>query len=667
MIKNERQYRITRAQAEKFENAIAELVSVPDTQGLHPVLQKAQIDALKSQLGDLRAELEEYETLRAGKRHVLELDSFDDLPRALVQARIAKGLSQNDLAATLGIKEQQVQRYEASDYQSASLARVGEVVKALGLRVRKEVFLPSGHFPLATLLKRLQRVGLERDFVLRRLLPEPPGVLMEVEADQKTSSEVMLEAATSILKVYGWTPADVFGDRPLHVETAPAATARFKLPSRVKQAGLSAYVVYAQYLAMLALEATADLPPQVIPTRPTELRDAVLSNYGDIAFANVLKYVWDLGVPVVPLNDPGAFQGACWRVNGRNVIVLKQRTASAARWLHDLLHELWHAGNEPDLAEHPLIEESEMSDSRRGSPHERAASRFAGDVMLAGRAEELAELCVEEAKNSVEQLKLALPIVAEREGVTVDALANYMAFRLSLQGINWWGAATNLQRSSWEPICTPRDLLLERVDLNRLNEIDQNLLLRALEPLVLAFSGQMGSGKSRLSSDVAKALGWSYASFGDYIRSIALSQGLDDTREVLQELGADLVNKDAEDFCRSLLAYYNWRSGEPLIIDGLRHKEIADALRRLVAPLEIRIVLLEVDKETRKARLAKEKQRDFEMFEEVHKHPTEMQVKTELPRIADLRLQGNRPVQDLVRDIVTWVRQGDGVYKECTS
>lgn len=144
MIKNERQYRITRAQAEKFEHAMAELVSAPDTPGVHPVLKKAQIDALRSQLGDLKAELDEYQALRSGKRQVLTLDSFDDLPRALVQGRIAAGLSQHDLAAKLGIKEQQVQRYEASDYQSASLARVAGVVRALGLRIQKDVLLPSG-------------------------------------------------------------------------------------------------------------------------------------------------------------------------------------------------------------------------------------------------------------------------------------------------------------------------------------------------------------------------------------------------------------------------------------------------------------------------------------------------------------------------------------------
>lgn len=143
MIKNERQRRITRAQAEKFKNAVTELESIPETQGVHPMLHTAQIDALKSQLGDLQAELREYEDLQSGARRVVELDSFEDLPRGLVQARIAAGLSQQELAAKLGIKEQQVQRYEATNYRSASLARVSEVVGALGLRIRAELSLPA--------------------------------------------------------------------------------------------------------------------------------------------------------------------------------------------------------------------------------------------------------------------------------------------------------------------------------------------------------------------------------------------------------------------------------------------------------------------------------------------------------------------------------------------
>ena len=141
MIKNERQYRITKAQAEKLHTALAQLNRSRGSVTVHPVLRKAQADALRSQLADLHAEMNEYESLRAGKRTTLELASLEDLPRALIQARIAAGLSQKELAGRLGLKEQQIQRYEVTNYASASLARVQLIAQAIGLRVQADAFL----------------------------------------------------------------------------------------------------------------------------------------------------------------------------------------------------------------------------------------------------------------------------------------------------------------------------------------------------------------------------------------------------------------------------------------------------------------------------------------------------------------------------------------------
>lgn len=142
MIKNERQYRITRAQADKFAQAVAQMhtPAVP-AKDMHPLLQKAQQEALQSQLDDLRREIAEYEDLRQGRKPVTLSGSFDELPRTLIRARIASGLSQKELAERLGVKEQQVQRYEATEYSSASLERVRAVIRALGVTVREEVSL----------------------------------------------------------------------------------------------------------------------------------------------------------------------------------------------------------------------------------------------------------------------------------------------------------------------------------------------------------------------------------------------------------------------------------------------------------------------------------------------------------------------------------------------
>ncbi|MGH9531036.1 MAG: helix-turn-helix domain-containing protein [Terriglobales bacterium] len=132
MIKNERQYRITNAQAARFRQAIAGMKSGSD-QNVPLALRKAQIAALRSQLHDLQAELREYETLKSGRRAIPVRPSFEDLPQTLIRARIASGLTQQGLARRLGLKAQQIQRYEATEYRSASLGRLQEVAQAVGL------------------------------------------------------------------------------------------------------------------------------------------------------------------------------------------------------------------------------------------------------------------------------------------------------------------------------------------------------------------------------------------------------------------------------------------------------------------------------------------------------------------------------------------------------
>lgn len=140
MIKNERQYRITKAQAARFSKALDNLRHQPNPE-LHPMIARAQQDALRSQLADLDNELREYESLKSGDFPMESLKVVSEVPSVLIKARIATGLSQRDLAERVGLKEQQIQRYEATDYATANLARIMEVVSALGTAVERP---PSG-------------------------------------------------------------------------------------------------------------------------------------------------------------------------------------------------------------------------------------------------------------------------------------------------------------------------------------------------------------------------------------------------------------------------------------------------------------------------------------------------------------------------------------------
>jgi ribosome-binding protein aMBF1 (putative translation factor) len=144
MIKNERQYRITRAEAEKFRRVLAKLAAGAGRQGqLHPRLARAEREALQSQLDDLQQEIREYEDLKAGKVSIIDLDSLGELPNGLIKARVASGLSQKGLAELLGLKEQQIQKYEAEGYSSASFQRLKEISDAMGVRIRERIQLPE--------------------------------------------------------------------------------------------------------------------------------------------------------------------------------------------------------------------------------------------------------------------------------------------------------------------------------------------------------------------------------------------------------------------------------------------------------------------------------------------------------------------------------------------
>ncbi len=132
MIQNERQYKITHSQLDAMSEALSLYSSSAEIN--EPAwLVKAQIEALNSQILDLKSELIEYELIKEGKNRYTESSSLDELPMVLIKARISKGLSQRALAEQVGLSMQQIQRYESSLYSGASLARLVEIANVLGV------------------------------------------------------------------------------------------------------------------------------------------------------------------------------------------------------------------------------------------------------------------------------------------------------------------------------------------------------------------------------------------------------------------------------------------------------------------------------------------------------------------------------------------------------
>ena len=466
MIKNGREYQITKAQAARFERALHQ--QAPQERG---ELELLELSAIKSQLSELRASLEEYEALESGRLKTVEVVDLGELPRALIQARISSGLSQRELGEKLGIKEQQVQRYEATEYASASLSRLREVVRALGVQLHQDVLLPAADISLGSILKTLGTLGFDKTFVESRLMS---GANDNSEDDSK----IAWHTANIAARFLGVSAIQLASNTAISPPGLQGAM--FKLPAGASEAKLPAYAAYARYLADLALSCFRGIAVTPLPRHPAEVRNAIISSFGSLTFESALRYIWSLGIPVLPLGDKGNFHGAFWRIGGRPVLVLKQRVSSNARWLVDLLHEFYHAVQTENSPTAEVLEMSESPFDRRQSKEEREATQWASAVLLGGRETELAQLCVQEAGHQVPQMKAAVQKVAAREGVAVDVLANYLAYRMAQEDQDWWGTATALQDATANPWETARDVFLESVELHRLDRLDRDLFTKAL-------------------------------------------------------------------------------------------------------------------------------------------------------------------------------------------
>lgn len=145
MITNERQYRITKAELRRFEDAVGKYTPGP---GVDPGMKGVMDDALRSEVEVLSAQIKRYEDLRDGRVSQRQIDGLRDLPTALIEARIVTGLTQRALADRLGVPEQQVQRWEANLYSGVGVVRLQEVADALGMGVKETVSYAvssSGH------------------------------------------------------------------------------------------------------------------------------------------------------------------------------------------------------------------------------------------------------------------------------------------------------------------------------------------------------------------------------------------------------------------------------------------------------------------------------------------------------------------------------------------
>jgi HTH-type transcriptional regulator / antitoxin HipB len=139
MIQNEHQYKVTKGEIDKLQQVIDKLLEQPD---ISPSQLAGMQNSFQTQIDRMQMEIQAYDDLKAGKVEIT-MGAIEDLPKVLIQKRISLGMTQKELAAKLGIKEQMVQRYEASGYElilrmrgyANGFGRLAEVWNALSTSI----------------------------------------------------------------------------------------------------------------------------------------------------------------------------------------------------------------------------------------------------------------------------------------------------------------------------------------------------------------------------------------------------------------------------------------------------------------------------------------------------------------------------------------------------
>lgn len=137
MIRNENEYKEAVARLEEERNRLAEHRARLKEAGLSDDEIKRVIDPMESFHLQLKEEVESYERLKRGEfEELVNLRGFGHL---LISLRIAKGLSQRDLAKRLDVHESQVSRDERNEYFGITLERAVRILDALDVRLVTQV------------------------------------------------------------------------------------------------------------------------------------------------------------------------------------------------------------------------------------------------------------------------------------------------------------------------------------------------------------------------------------------------------------------------------------------------------------------------------------------------------------------------------------------------
>ncbi len=375
--------------------------------------------------------------------------------RRLRALRERRGLSQKDVAKSLGMKAPQLAKIESGE-QDLRLSTLRSVLRVLGASFEDIVGPDAQELSLTDLAKAVNA---------------PEGLLRAVA--QKVEPR---DVAAQIARGFKWELAEVLTGAPkspsLGIQMAFKAT-------RESERRQSPVERLARTISEISA-ATAEIAKVDLPADAATLREAVLAGgEREITLGDLTSWAWEHGIVVAPMGAGPGFEAVAWYVGKRPVVVLRLKRDFAAQWLFTLAHEIGHLALGHVSGSSGVIDITEPGKVVNDT-QEDEANEFAKDLLAPNSDELFAEIRSRMPTSRAEQKKAFKgTMVSVAKAANLDpALFGFLAafaMRDIAEDNDRWGSATNLAKGTAgrSLIC---EAYLHQIDLNRLDTYDAALV-----------------------------------------------------------------------------------------------------------------------------------------------------------------------------------------------
>jgi ribosome-binding protein aMBF1 (putative translation factor) len=133
MMKTDKEYELAKKQLSKLTELYETQLKDLKNKGMSEKDAKSSLSSSWTYAMQCKEEVELYEKLKRGELPPME--HFSSKGKYFVAARIAKGMTQRELAEKLGVKESAVSRDERNEYHGMSVQKMEKLLYALDLKM----------------------------------------------------------------------------------------------------------------------------------------------------------------------------------------------------------------------------------------------------------------------------------------------------------------------------------------------------------------------------------------------------------------------------------------------------------------------------------------------------------------------------------------------------